>query len=216
MGERSPITFLLHVVIFLILISYDTYSLPTSLFNNSTSLTAVSKASMSIYGTIQMLANQTPQSSQEKHSSPRFQTPIDNRSPRALRSPTSSSPTATLLSRHKHHHLLSSRSSDSMDYTIDLLPQPAIAAAAQVKVEAQILPWFLREGPTGEGGCLDRQVTARAVRSALKAHPPPAGVSFIVHLPPAGKHLPPAGKHIQSASKHLLSAGKHLPLAGKN
>ncbi|KAF2366959.1 Pentapeptide repeat [Trinorchestia longiramus] len=117
-----------------------------------------------------------------------------------------------VLSRVKHHHLEGSQNnSHQPSYTIELLPPPALASPfAQVTVEVQLLPWFLREDESGHGSCIDRAVAETESRAALKAHPPPAGVSITVHLPPAVSLSisPPILRHILCQTLlNILPAG---------
>ena len=106
-----------------------------------------------------------------------------------LKSSSSSSSASKEASSVRPSRTNGTSSGNSMSYTIDLLPQPAlVSSATRAKVEVQILPWLLREDGTGEASCLDRKTVRKAVRDALKAHPPPAGVSLVVRLAPPRKY----------------------------
>lgn len=190
MGESGLCRILLHVVISLILVDYAVLAIPVSPSPNSATVSLHTNLSSHENMDTSKIVNQTTKSTQERNKLvlPR------KRIRRNVNSTESFEPSNAILSRQKHHHLEHRQNSSlmpsgNMDYTIDLLPQPELAAAAQITVEAQILPWFLREGPSGKGGCIDRKVAKEAVEAALKVHRPPAGVSLLVHLPPEGKKL---------------------------
>ncbi|KAK3867046.1 hypothetical protein Pcinc_027460 [Petrolisthes cinctipes] len=82
-----------------------------------------------------------------------------------------------------------------VQYTLDLLPQPASTETedreghrltSQATVEAQLLPWAVGAATGGGPGCIKIDVALRAAHLALQHQPPPAGVSVVVLPPPPG------------------------------